>query len=138
MDGGDGLFMVFSSVRDAGLFGLELCEYVQKTKWKEIGLPDTMNIRIGLHAGPAYRLASDPVTEHLNYMGAHISQAARIEPITPPGNVYASQAFAALAEAEGIWEFAHDYVGIVPLAKEYGKFPTYHVRRVEWQPGKTK
>lgn len=133
---GDGLFMIFSTVRDAGLFGLQLCEYVQKTKWKEIGLPESMNIRIGLHAGPAYRLAADPVTEHLNYIGAHISQAARIEPITPPGNVYASQAFAALCEAEGIWEFAHDYVGIVPLAKHYGEFRTYHVRRVDRKPGK--
>jgi len=32
----------------------------------------------------------------------HVSRAARIEPITPPGQVYASQAFAALAAAENV------------------------------------
>ena len=126
---GDGLFMVFGSVRDAGLFALLLCEKIVGTHWAVFGLPETMNIRIGLHAGPVFRLDTEPVTGKMNYIGSHISQAARIEPITPPGNVYASQAFAALAEAEGITEFVHEYVGITPLAKEYGSYSTYHVRR---------
>ena len=55
--------------------------------------------------------------------------AARIEPITPPGQVYASQAFAALAAAQGVTEFTCDYVGQTPLAKGYGTFATYHVHR---------
>jgi hypothetical protein len=60
--------------------------------------------------------------------------AARIEPISPPGHVYASQAFAALAEAEASPKsrapFACEYVGQVPLAKGYGTFPMYHLRPV--------
>jgi class 3 adenylate cyclase len=58
-----------------------------------------------------------------------VSRAARIEPITPPGQVYASEAFAALAAAESVKSFACDYVGQQALAKSHGTLPTYHVRR---------
>jgi class 3 adenylate cyclase len=71
----------------------------------------------------------DPVTKRPNYIGAHVSRAARIEPITPPGEVYASGAFAALARSEEIKEFICTYVGQTPLAKGYGTFPTYVVHR---------
>jgi class 3 adenylate cyclase/tetratricopeptide (TPR) repeat protein len=125
---GDGLYFVFNDVRDAGEFALELCERVGRTDWTEKGLPRDLNLRIALHAGPVYSCI-DPVTRQPNYIGTHVSRAARIEPITPPGQVYASQAFAALASAQHVTEFTCDYVGQTPLAKGYGVFPTYHVRR---------
>jgi class 3 adenylate cyclase len=123
---GDGLYFVFKSVMDAGQFALELAERVSRTNWVEKGLPKDMNLRIALHAGPVYSCI-DPVTRQPNYIGTHVSRAARIEPITPPGQVYASQAFAALASAQHVTEFTCDYVGQTPLAKGYGIFPTYHV-----------
>jgi class 3 adenylate cyclase len=125
---GDGLYFVFSSVRDAGLFALDLCELVIDTDWTAKGLADDLHLRTGLHAGPAYR-CNDPVTGRTNYFGVHVSRAARIEPITPPDHVYASEAFAALATAAAVSEFRCDYVGQTPLAKGYGTFRTYHVRR---------
>lgn len=125
---GDGLYFVFNGVRDAGEFALELCERVGRTDWTAKGLPRDMNLRIALHAGPVYSCI-DPVTRQPNYIGTHVSRAARIEPITPPGQVYASQAFAALASAQHVTAFTCDYVGQTPLAKGYGIFPTYHVRR---------
>jgi class 3 adenylate cyclase len=125
---GDGLYFVFSDVRDAGQFSLELCELMAKTNWARKGLPKDINLRIALHAGPVY-FCVDPVMEQPTYTGTHVSRAARIEPITPPGQVYASQAFAALAAAQHVNEFTCDYVGQTPLAKGYGTFPTYHVRR---------
>ncbi len=125
---GDGLYYVFQSVRDAGLFGLELCDFVEKTDWGKVGLPEDFNLRIGLHAGPVYRYLN-PITGNVGYGGTHVSHAARIEPIAPPGKVYASREFAAIASSEGVGEFACDYVGQTPLAKGYGTFPTYHVRR---------
>jgi class 3 adenylate cyclase len=69
------------------------------------------------------------VTHRLNYIGAHVSRAARIEPITPIGQVYASQPFAALAAAQGVEEFRCSYVGQTSMAKKYGSFPTYIVAR---------
>lgn len=125
---GDGLYFVFSNVREAGLFALELCDLMVDTEWSAKGLPKAINLRIALHAGPVYSCI-DPVTGQPTYTGTHVSRAARIEPITPPGQVYASQAFAALAAAHGLSEFTCDYVGQTPLAKGYGTFATYHVRR---------
>jgi len=69
------------------------------------------------------------VTGREDYLGTHVSRAARIEPITPKGEVYASEVFAAIAFAERVDAFACDYVGQIGLAKEYGTYPTYHVRR---------
>jgi class 3 adenylate cyclase len=124
---GDGLYMVFANMRDAGRFALELCARVREMNWSEKGLPQ-MKIRIGMHAGPVF-CCTDPVTKRTTYIGAHVSRAARIEPVTPGGQVYASQAFAALAAAEEVREFRCDYVGQTPLAKHYGTYPTYVVLR---------
>ena len=87
-----------------------------------------MTLRTGLHVGPVYRVL-DPVTRTKTHTGAHVSRAARIEPIAPPGEVYASEAFAAVAAADQVTEFQCDYVGVTPMAKGYGEFATYHVRR---------
>jgi class 3 adenylate cyclase len=124
---GDSLYFVFSNVRDAGHFALDLRDAVRNTDWSKHGLP-ALNLRIGLHAGPVY-FCRDPVIERTTYIGANVSRAARIEPITPTGQVYASQTFAALAAAEGVNEFRCDYVGQTPMAKKYGTFPTYVVLR---------
>ena len=125
---GDGLYFVFDNVCDAGRFALDLCEVIGRTEWAAKGLPKDLSLRIGLHAGPAYACV-DPVTNRRNYLGTHVSRAARIEPVTPPGQVYASGAFAALARAEHVRDFSCEYVGQMPLAKGYGAFPTYLVRR---------
>ncbi|MDJ0554867.1 MAG: TRAFs-binding domain-containing protein [Microcoleaceae cyanobacterium MO_207.B10] len=125
---GDALYYVFPSVRDAGVFALELCDLVQNTDWEKVGLPPGLNLRVALHAGLVYQFIN-PITGMKNYSGTHVSYAARIEPITPPGKVYSSQAFAAMSASEGVKEFSCDYVGQTPLAKSYGTFPTYHVRK---------
>lgn len=124
---GDGLYIVFSNVEDAGRFALDLCDAVRSTEWSAKGLPN-INVRIGLHAGPVYA-CTDPVTERLNYVGPHVSRAARIEPITPAGQVYASQEFAALAAAQSVKVLRCEYVGQTAMANKYGTFGTYVVRR---------
>jgi class 3 adenylate cyclase len=65
----------------------------------------------------------------MTYTGSHVSRAARIEPITPPGQVYCSQEFAAVSEAENMQEFRCVYVGQTPLAKGFGTFATFRVSR---------
>jgi len=125
---GDAIYFVFSSVSDAGNFGLALSEILHDTDWAAKGLPENLTLRIGLHAGPVFSCI-DPIIDLQNYTGAHVSRAARIEPITPPGLVYSSQHFAAMAAAQGVEGFVCEYVGVVALAKKYGDFPVYHVRR---------
>lgn len=125
---GDALYFVFMTVQQAGLFALDLCDLVQSIDWSTRGLPPDLNLRIALHAGPVERNI-DPITGQINYVGSHVNHTARIEPITPPGKVYASQAFAAIAASEELKDFTCDYVGQMPWAKRYGTFPTYHVHR---------
>ena len=125
---GDALYLVFDELDDAGNAALKLRDQVRNTDWQKLGLPPSLNVRIALHAGlvfPCY----DPVIELDTYVGSHVSWAARIEPITPKGEVYASEPFAAIAAAQGIEDFNCDYVGAVPLAKDYGEFVLYHVNR---------
>lgn len=126
---GDGLYFVFGTAREAGRFALDLCDLVNAQDWGEKGLPEDLNLRIALHAGPVSRL-TDPLSGKGGYFGAHVNRAARIEPITPPGTVYISQSFAALAAAEHVTEFTFDYVGLTSLAKDYGTLPMYHLRRL--------
>lgn len=125
---GDGLFFVFDSPAAAGSLALDLCESLAAADWGSLGLAPDLSLRIGLHAGPVYQHI-DPVTGLLNYSGTHVNRAARIEPITPPGQVYASESFAALCAAWEVDDLVFDYVGQTPLAKGYGTFRTYHVRR---------
>lgn len=125
---GDGLFLVFEEIGEAGRFALDLAEIIRGTDWEAKGLPANLGLRTALHAGPVY-LCTDPITRQLNCIGTHVSHTARIEPITPANEVYASEVFAALAVAQGITEFTCRYVGHIPLAKNYGTHPTYHLTR---------
>jgi len=123
---GDGLYMVFGSVRDAAYYALQLNKLVTATDWSARGLPGGLSIRIALHCGPVY-CGRNPITASALYTGPHTSRTARIEPVTPPGQVYASSAFAAVAKATGVDGLAMQYIGRMPLAKGYGLLGLYHV-----------
>ncbi len=125
---GDALYYVFPSIKDAGNLALAICDLVKNIDWKNKGLPGELNMRISLHAGPVYQYIN-PITKKTGYSGTHASYAARIEPITPHGKVYASKEFVAFTYVEKIDDFVCDYVGKTSLAKNYGIFPMYHVRR---------
>jgi adenylate cyclase len=88
-----------------------------------------MNLRIALHCGPVY-CGRNPLTGARLYTGPHTSRTARIEPITPPGQVYASSAFAAVACALGVDDLSMTYIGRMALAKGYGELSLYHLRAV--------
>jgi class 3 adenylate cyclase len=125
---GDGLFAIFGSVRDAGTFALELTDLIAQTDWAAKELPEDLNLRVALHAGPVWSY-TNPVTGKSDYIGTHVTRAARLEPITPPGHVYATYGFASIAAADGVEEFTCEYVGETPLAKSASVCPTYHLRR---------
>lgn len=125
---GDGLYLVFDAPRDAAAFALELRSAMQAVDWRTLGLPEGSQVRIGLNAGPVFR-GFDPVIGRDNYYGASVTRAARIEPVTPPGTVFASEAFAAVLAATGSPGHAIEYVGRVGLAKGYGEARVYRLAR---------
>jgi class 3 adenylate cyclase len=149
---GDAVYAVFDFAHQAGGFALELAQMIQEGEadWIQKGLfwedgaagttatatKHPLNIRIGLHTGPVF-MHYDPIVRRLGFTGAHVNRAARIEPVTKPGEVYASEEFAALAELNFEIErkrsagngtpprnsFYCEYAGTMPLAK---KFPGRH------------
>jgi class 3 adenylate cyclase len=125
---GDALYFVFKELVSAAEYALDLRDMVRETDWEMLNLPKELNMRIGLHAGPVY-YGPEPILNKVNFFGSHVNQAARIEPITSPGNVYASEQFVALLMAENDTRFDCRYVGIVVLPKRFGSYPIYHLKR---------
>ena len=62
-----------------------------------VGLPPHIAFRLSGHLGPVFPV-SDPVVGTPSFMGSQVSRTARIEPVTPPGAVYVTEAFAAALE----------------------------------------
>jgi len=125
---GDALYSVFESPQDGAEFAIRLQQSMLAVDWRAAGLAESSRLRIALHAGPVF-CGFDPIMGRDNYFGASVTRAARIEPVTPPGVVYASEAFAAMLVATGGRDFAPEYVGRLPLAKAYGEARIYRLDR---------
>ncbi|MDM8537079.1 TRAFs-binding domain-containing protein [Desulfobacterales bacterium HSG17] len=125
---GDGFFIVFQNVIAALNCAVDFRNSVSRIKWEAYGLPQDLEVRISLDAGPIYSY-HDPVAEQTDFCGKYVIRAARIEPITPPGEIYTSESFAALAVSLGADKAEFDYAGQIRLAKDYGLIPVYHVQR---------
>jgi class 3 adenylate cyclase len=125
---GDAVCLAFDDPLRAAECAIELRDMVRKTDWSSLDLPGSLNVRIGLHAGPVYCL-QEPLLGRLNVFGFHVNQAARIEPITSPGNVYASESFASLLLMDSGNRLECRYVGVIVLPKNFGSYPIYHIKR---------
>jgi Adenylate cyclase, family 3 (some proteins contain HAMP domain) len=123
---GDALYAVFEAPRDGGAFALTLLERMQGVDWKGAGLSDAGRIRIALHAGPVF-CGFDPVMERDSHFGTSVTRTARIEPVTPPGMIYTSEAFAAALASTGQREYTLEYIGSLALAKGYGESRIYRL-----------
>ena len=125
---GDALYAVLDDARDGAEFALRFAERMRAVDWSKAGLADAGQVRVALHAGAVYR-CFDPVMGRDSYFGSNVTRAARIEPVTPPGAVYASEAFAATLAATGRHDYALEYVGQLALAKGYGESRIYRLDR---------
>jgi class 3 adenylate cyclase len=94
-----------------------------------IGLPEYTTLRVGGHLGPVYS-GRDPILKCDNYFGAHVSRAARIEPVTPEKSVYVTETLAAVLAIHNANEFQCHYVGMTRAAKHYGKMRMFLLRRI--------
>jgi len=133
---GDAIFAVMDDATSLIAYATALREVVCATRWEDLGLPHTMSIRIGVHAGPVFE-AVDSITRRKNTFGSHVNWAARIEPVTLPGHIYASQQFVALLTTElystgnsdpAAWPMRFQYLGRQALAKNFGVMPVYSIK----------
>jgi class 3 adenylate cyclase len=125
---GDGLYLVFDNAGRAASCALDLQAAMAAIDLARVGLPDHLALRIGGHLGPVYA-GRDPIMKQNNFFGAHVSRAARIEPVTPEGCVYVTETLAAVLAIHNAAEFACDYVGMTEAAKHYGAMRMFLLRR---------
>jgi class 3 adenylate cyclase len=125
---GDALYMVFERAAPCADFAVRLIEQVEKTDWTVFDLPPDTTLRVGMHSGPVYQ-RYNRVTRRPDVLGTHVNRAARIEPVTTPGCAFVSEHFAAALAVEAPDHFACEYVGVVDLAKKFGRSGLYHLTR---------
>lgn len=125
---GDGLFIVLDSVVDGADLALDLRDMIVNMKFEDKGLPKQLGIRIAMHIGPVFEM-NDPIKNEPNFFGTHVFKAARMEPITTPGCVYCTIEIAALIAIKNP-NLITEYVGNLPLAKSFGTYPIYQLRRL--------
>jgi hypothetical protein len=123
---GDALYVVLDDASTAAACALDLQRAIRNLDLEALGLPAHLALRLGAHIGPVFSV-NEPVLGLEVFMGTHVSMTARIEPVTPPGCVYATESFAA-ALALRDSRFRFDYVGRMPGAKGYGRLRMYRLR----------
>lgn len=126
---GDGLNVILSDPVAAAALALDLQEAIAGIDLVSWELPQHLALRLGGHVGPVFPVY-DPVLEADAFTGVHVNRTARIEPVTPPGEVYVTDAFAAALVLAGQRELTCDYVGHMAAAKGYGKLRMHRLRRV--------
>lgn len=141
---GDALFAVMKKAIPMVEYARALQNVVCHPNWAG-KFPKAMSVRIGLHAGPVLD-ETDPITGGRNFFGSHVNRTARLEPITLPGHIYASEQFVGMliTEQRAIdaelraanlpkreWPFTCDHIGVLSLDKSFGKASLYHIRSRE-------
>jgi class 3 adenylate cyclase len=127
---GDALYAVISTPTDAAEIVLHLQARLAEMPQQLIDCAGNCGMRIGVHHGPIYR-GFDAVIQKPSFFGTEVTRTARIEPVTPTGEVYATEAFAAILALENERRFGAHYVGRVQLAKNYGELAMYKLSRLE-------
>lgn len=124
---GDGLYLVCREAVSAARVALELQRTMAGVDLAGSGLPAHLALRVGAHVGPVFE-AIDPVVGAPSFFGTHVTRTARVEPATPPGQVYATEPFAARLALERDVGLTCEYVGRMPAAKGYGVMRMYVVK----------
>lgn len=124
---GDALYLVLDAARPAALAALDILETLNRVRGLLSSGLSSIKLRLSIHFAPVFT-GWDPIGLNKLYYGSHVSLAARIEPVTPPGTIYVSEALAAQLALEGLEGFELTYAGEVDLAKGYGRTRAFHLR----------
>jgi len=125
---GDGLFIIMDNAVNGARCALDLQERLHSVDLTAAGLPADLALRLGGHTAPLVPVY-DPVLRINMVMGRGLTRAARIEPRTPPGEVYVTSGFAALLRLEPECGVTSEYVGHLTTAKNFETTPMYLLRR---------
>lgn len=129
---GDAIYLVVRSAKKAAKLALRMQRTLGELDFEEMGFREPLKLRIGGHHGPVYK-TRDWIRGMKKgaYTGAHVTRAARVEPIALPGEIFVTDAFVAqLSLEDALGKYPCEYVGRAPLAKGYGdNFQLYILRK---------
>jgi len=121
---GDAIYAVFQDAPSAAVCGLALQRASKSIDFDALGFEHPLELRLGGHYGPVFR-GWDFICRERTFFGSHVTRAARIEPVTPPGEVYVTQQMAAALALSKDVNIECDYMGNLPSAKKYGAMRMY-------------
>jgi class 3 adenylate cyclase len=124
---GDGIFLVFRTPALAAACATRMQEASESFDGARHGIDVKLQLRMAIHYGPAHPIY-DPILNMASFAGREIIRAARIEPVTPPGEIYVTEQLASALFLAGVKDYRCDYVGIQPAAKGFGNFRMYSIK----------
>ena len=124
---GDAIFLVTDKASTAARIAVALDNAIDEIDQTSLDLEVPLLMRIGLHYGPVYKLY-DSLAQYFTYSSNDVNKTARIEPVTPPGEIFGTEPFVAMLEIEGEGWASFEYAGTIPSAKNFGAFRMFHVK----------
>ncbi|MBF0131509.1 MAG: hypothetical protein HQL75_02850 [Magnetococcales bacterium] len=126
---GDGLVAIFEDGVSTVNYLINYQEFMLMFDFVGHGIPRLVP-RIGAHFGDL-DYYDDPLIHRTNAVGLHIHTAARIEPITRPGEIFVTEPFKDAIEQLPVAPggIGFDSLGQFPLAKGFGRMDLYRLRK---------
>ena len=125
---GDAIYAVIDEPIHAATIALELQSRLEDLPQVLIPEGDVAGMRIGVHYGPIW-VGTDRITGNRLWYGGEVNRTARIEPVTPVGGVYCTDAFAAALLVAECQNCQFTPVGKKDLAKNFGAIELYRLER---------
>jgi class 3 adenylate cyclase/tetratricopeptide (TPR) repeat protein len=124
---GDAVYAILDTPEAGARCALAIQTALKELNLRQLGFTHPLELRLAVHYGPIFR-GRDFLTKAETFFGAHVTRAARIEPVTPPGEVFVTEAMAAALALGGEASVRPEYVGSTQLAKNYGSLKMYVLR----------
>jgi class 3 adenylate cyclase/ADP-ribose pyrophosphatase YjhB (NUDIX family) len=128
---GDGIVLAARSLSRVATVALDMRDYFRNKEWESDALP-TLEVRISLHLGECFT-GTDPFTQRGLLTGKSVIIAARLEPVTLPGQVWITNMVASALrqqiETKEIRRLSCDLIGPVSLPKNAGVQEVFLLRR---------
>lgn len=126
---GDALHVVATDAGAVAEIALDLRAALERLRPGLTGRTARLELRLAAHHAPVY-VDDDTASGRAQFFGTQLSFAARVEPVTPPGSVFVTEAFAARLALEAGERYHFEYAGEIDLPKEFGKYRLFGLRRV--------
>jgi class 3 adenylate cyclase len=124
---GDAIYAILDTAEAGARCAIDIQMALKDLNLRQLGFSHPLELRLAVHYGPIFR-GRDFLTKSETFFGAHVTRAARIEPVTPPGEVFVTEAMAAALALSGASSVRPEYVGNTQLAKNYGSLRMYVLR----------